>query len=214
MASTVFVFSAIGMDAEWLLNSWILPCGVMGAIIIAGWLVEAKQSVIENMAPVLTLLFTPLFTLLLLAFLVTMVVTGSGINVEREALIGFDLILVLVVGLLLYAISARDPLAKPGFFDALQLALVICALLVDAMALWAILARITTFGFTPNRVAALGENLILVVNLGWSAVLYATFLLRRGGFAPLERWQTAYLPVYAMWAWIVVVIFPLVFRFR
>ena len=214
MAFTMFVFGAIGLDAEWLLNSWILPCGVMGAVIIAGWLVEAKQSVIENMAPVLTLLFTPLFTLMLLAFLVTMVWTGSGIGVEREALIGFDLLLVLVVGLLLYAISARDPQAEPGFFDALQLVLVICALLVDALALWAILARISAFGFSPNRVAALGENLILVVNLGWSAVLYARFLGRRAGFAPLERWQTAYLPVYAVWAWIVVVIFPLVFRFQ
>ena len=214
MASTMFIFSAIGLDAEWLLNNWILPCGVMGAIVVAGWLVEAKQSVIENMAPVLTLLFTPLFALLLLAFLVTMVWTGSGIDVEREVLIGFDLLLVLVVGLLLYSISARDPQAEPGFFDALQLVLVICALLVDAMALWAILARISAFGFTPNRVAALGENLILVVNLGWSAVLYARFLRRRAGFAPLERWQTAYLPVYAVWAWIVVVIFPLVFRFQ
>jgi hypothetical protein len=214
MGFTMFVFSAIGLDAEWLLQSWILPCGVMGAVIIAGWLVEAKQSVIENMAPVLTMLFTPLFTLMLLAFLVTMVWTGSGIDVEREVLIGFDLLLVLVVGLLLYAISARDPQAEPGFFDALQLVLVICALLVDAMALWAILARISAFGFSPNRVAALGENLILVVNLGWSAVLYARFLMRRAGFAPLERWQTAYLPVYAVWAWIVVVIFPLVFRFQ
>ena len=214
MGSTVFIFSAIGMDAEWLLNNWILPCGVMGAIVIAGWLVEAKQSVIENMAPVLTLLFTPLFTLLLLAFLGTMVWTGSGINVEREVLIGFDLILLVVTGLLLYAISARDPQKQPGFFDALQLALVICALLVDAMALWAILARISAFGFTPNRVAALGENLILVVNLGWSAVLYAKFLAKRAGFAPLERWQTAYLPVYFAWAWIVVVVFPLVFGFK
>jgi hypothetical protein len=214
MAFTMFVFSAIGLDAEWLLESWILPCGVMGAVIIAGWLVEAKQSIIENMAPVLTLLFTPLFTLMLLAFLVTMVWTGSGIDVEREVLIGFDLLLVLVVGLLLYAISARDPQAEPGFFDAMQLVLVISALLVDAMALWAILARISAFGFSPNRVAALGENLILVVNLGWSAVLYAKFLGSRAGFAPLERWQTAYLPVYAVWAWIVVVIFPLVFRFQ
>jgi hypothetical protein len=49
---------------------------------------------------------------------------------------------------------------------------------------------------------------------GWSAVLYARFLGRRGGFANLERWQTAYLPVYAVWAWIVVVIFPLVFGFQ
>ena len=214
MGSTMFVFSAIGLDAEWLLETWILPCGVMGAVIVAGWLAEAKQSVIENMAPVLTLLFTPLFTLLLLAFLGTMVWTGSGINVEREVLIGFDLLLVVVVGLLLYAISARDPQAEPGFFDALQLALVICALLVDAMALWAILARISAFGFSPNRVAALGENLILVVNLGWSAVLYAKFLRKRTGIAALERWQTAYLPVYAVWAWIVVVVFPLVFRFQ
>jgi hypothetical protein len=214
MGSTVFVFSAIGVDPEGLLNSWILPCGVMGAIVIAGWLVEAKQSVIENMAPVLTLLFTPLFTLLLLAFLVTMVWTGSGIEVEREVLIGFDLLLVLVVGLLLYAISARDPQAEPGFFDTLQLVLVVCALLVDALALWAILARISEFGFSPNRVAALGENLILVVNLGWSAVLYTRFVLKRGSFNSLERWQTAYIPVYAVWAWLVVVVFPLVFRFQ
>ncbi len=214
MGITMFIFTAIGLDVEWLLNSWMLPCGAMGAVIIAGWLVEAKQSVIENMAPVLTMLFTPLFTLMLLAFLGTMVWTGSGINVEREVLIGFDLLLVVVVGLLLYAISARDPQKEPGFFDGLQLLLVVCALLVDALALWAIVARISEFGFSPNRVAALGENLILVVNLGWSAVLYARFLLRQVGFTPLERWQTAYLPVYAVWAWVVVVIFPLVFSFQ
>ena len=214
MVSTMFIFRSIGMDAKWLLEGWIVPCGAVGAVVVAGFLVEAKQSVIENMAPVLTLLFTPLFTLLLLAFLATTVVTGSGINVERQTLIGFDVLLVVVVGLLLYAISARDPQREPGFFDALQLALVICALLVDAMALWTILARISAFGFTPNRVAALGENLILVVNLGWSAVLYARFLGKRAGIAPLERWQTAYLPVYAVWAAIVVGIFPLVFRFR
>ncbi|MFC1575094.1 permease prefix domain 1-containing protein [Gemmatimonadota bacterium] len=214
MGITVFIFDAIGMDVETLITSWVLPCGALGAVIIASWLVEAKQSVIENMAPVLTMLFTPLFTLMLLAFLGTMLFTGSGINVEREVLIGFDLLLVVVVGLLLYAISARDPQAEPGFFDKLQLVLVVCALLVDALALWAIVGRISEFGFSPNRVAALGENLILVVNLGWSAVLYARFLRRRAGFAPLERWQTAYLPVYAVWAGIVVVIFPLVFGFQ
>lgn len=214
MGTTMFIFGAIGLDAEFLLNEWILPCGVMGAVIIAGWLVEAKQSVIENMAPVLTLLFTPLFTLVLLAFLGTMVWTGSAIDVEREVLIGFDLLLVVVVGLLLYAISARDPQAEPGAFDGVQLVLVICALLVDAVALWAIVARISEFGFSPNRVAALGENLILVVSLGWSAVLYARFLARRIPFAPLERWQTAYAPVYLVWASVVVVVFPLVFRFQ
>jgi len=214
MGITMFIFNAIGVDAESFVQLWVLPCGIVGAVIVAAWLVEAKQSVIENMAPVLTMIFTPLFTILLLVFLVTMVWTGSGIEVEREVLIGFDLLLVVVVGLLLYAISARDPRKEPGFFDVLQLVLVVCALLVDVLALWAIAARITEFGFSPNRVAALGENIILLVNLAWSAVIYARFVRGRVRFNVLERWQTSYLPVYAVWMAVVVLVFPLVFGFE
>jgi hypothetical protein len=114
----------------------------------------------------------------------------------------------------LYAASARDPEAPPDFFDALQLLLVASALVVDAVALAAIGGRISEFGFTPNRVAALGENLILLVNLAGSAWLYARFLRHRGSFAVLERWQIAYLPVYSVWAAFVVVIFPPVFGYR
>ncbi len=213
MGITMLLFQAAGMDAEPLVTLWILPCGAVGAVVIAGWLVEAKQSVIENMAPVLTMIFTPLFTLLLLAFLGTVAWTGSGINIEREVLIAFDLLLVVVVGLHLYAISARDPHAEAGLFDKLQFLLVVCALLVDAMALWAILARITEFGFSPNRVAALGENLILLANLGGAAVLYARFLSSRSDFASMERWQTNFLPVYLIWAVVVVVLFPMIFGF-
>ena len=211
---TFMMFTAIGMNPEWFVGGWLIPCGAAGAVIIGSWLVEAKQSVIENMAPVLTRLFTPLFTVLLLVFLATMAWTGSPINVKREVLIGFDLLLVLVVGLVLYAASARDPEAPPDFFDGLQLLLVVSALVVDGVALAAIAARISEFGFTPNRVAALGENLILLVNLAWSAWLYASFLRHRGSFAALERWQIAYLPVYSVWAALVVVMFPPVFGYR
>jgi len=213
MAITMLLFEAAGIDAEPLVTLWILPCGAVGAVVVAGWLVEAKQSVIENMAPVLTMIFTPLFTLLLLAFLGTVAWTGSGINIEREVLIAFDLRLVVVVGLHLYAISARDPHAAPGLFDKLQLMLVVCALLVDAIALWAILARISEFGFSPNKVAALGENLILLANLGGAAVLYARFLRGQKNFASMERWQTSFLPIYLAWATVVVVLFPIVFGF-
>jgi len=213
-AVTMMMFKAIDINAEWLAVGWLIPCGAMGAVIVASWLVEAKQSVIENMAPVLTRLFTPLFTVLLLVFLATMVWTGSPIDVKREVLIAFDLLLVLVVGLVLYAVSARDAQTPPDFFDGLQLVLVVSALLVDALALAAIAARISEFGFTPNRVAALGENLILLVNLTWSAWLYARFLRDRGSFAVLEQWQIAYLPVYSIWATFVVVLFPLVFHYH
>jgi len=211
---TFMMFRAIDMNPDWFVAGWLIPCGAAGAVIIGSWLVEAKQSVIENMAPVLTRLFTPLFTALLLAFLATMAWTGNPVNVKREVLIGFDLLLVVVVGLVLYAASARDPQAPPDVFDGLQVLLVVSALVVDGVALAAIAARISEFGFTPNRVAALGENLILLVNLAWSAWLYASFLRHRGSFAALERWQIAYLPVYAGWAALVVVIFPPLFGYR
>jgi len=103
--------------------------------------------------------------------------------------------------------------APPGAFDAMQLALVVSALLADGVALWAIAARIHEFGFTPNRVAALGENVVLMANLAWAAVLSLRFVARRGSFADVERWQTAYLPVYAAWAAIVVVVFPPLFGY-
>jgi hypothetical protein len=209
---TAGMFGAIGIDFEPVFEDWV-PCGVVGGVIVASWLVEAKQSVIENMAPVLTRLFTPLFALALLAFLGTMIGTGRGIDIEREALIVFDLVLVLVLGLLLYSISARDPEEPPGGFDRLLVLLLVSALVADTFALAAIGARISELGFTPNRVAALGENVLLLGNLGWSTVLYVRFLRGRDSFVSLERWQTAYLPAFSLWAAIVVVGFPLVFGF-
>jgi hypothetical protein len=122
-------------------------------------------------------------------------------------LIAFDLLLVVVLGLLLYSVSARDPRSPPGIFDVLQVVLLVSAPLADAVALWAIAARISEFGFSPNRVAALGENVILLVNLAWSAALYVSFLRGRGSFSLLKRWQTDYLPVYAVWVAIVVIAF-------
>lgn len=214
IAFTLMMFAAIGMKADWIVFPWVLPCGAAGAVIIGSWLVEAKQSVIENMAPVLTRVFTPLFTLLLLVFLGTMAWTGRPIDIERNVLIAFDLLLAVVVGLVLYAASARDPEAPPNVFDSLQLLLIVSALVVDAVALAAIASRISEFGFTPNRVAALGENLILLVNLAWSAWLYAGFVRGSKPFRSLEEWQTAYLPVYSAWAALVVVLFPPLFAYK
>ena len=210
---TVLMFDAIGIKVDLFIGTWLIPCGAAGAVIIASWLVEAKQSVIENMAPVLTRVFTPMFTIILLAFLATMAWTGHAIDIKREVLISFDLLLVLVVGLVLYAVSAREPHAPPDLFDRLQLLLVISALAVDVLALAAIASRISEFGFTPNRVAALGENIILLVNLLRSGWLYLQFLRGRALFPALEKWQTDYLPVYSAWAAVVVVLFPPLFRF-
>jgi len=214
MAFLFGTFTAIGLDPEVFVSQWLMPCGAVAAIVVAGWLVEMKQGVVENIAPVLTRLFTPLFTAVLLAFLVAVGLTSNGIDVERDALILFDLLLVVVLGLLLYSFSARDPVAPPGLFDKLQIALVLSALAIDVLVLVEIIGRMNEFGTTPNKAAALGENLVLLANLAWTAWLLLAFVRRRTPFLAIERWQTGYLAVYALWAWIVVLAFPPLFHFR
>jgi hypothetical protein len=212
-AFTLGIFDQIGIDAGAFVENWLLPCGSVGAVVVAAWLVEAKQGVIENMAPVLTRLFTPLFAAAMFAFLGAILWAGVGLEVDRDVLIVFDLLLVVVLGLLLYAISARDAVSPPGTFDRLQLALIVSALLIDIIVLISITSRITEWGFTPNRSAALGENIILLTNLAWSAWLLLRFVRGRAPFTSLESWQTRYVAVYAAWAWTVVLVFPLVFEF-
>ena len=141
--------------------------------------------------------------------------TGSPINVKREVLIGFDLLLAVVVGLVLYAASARDPQAPPDVFDGLQLAArgqrargrrggalrrspPASPSLASRPTEWRLLAR-TSFCSSTWR-GRRGS--------------YARFLRRRSSFAALERWQIAYLPVFSVWAAVVVVVFPPLFGYR
>jgi len=210
---TAGVFSLAGVDLEPYLGDWILPLCVPGALVVAAWLVEAKQNVVENIAPVLTRVFTPLTLVMLVAVFVVLATAGNLAAVDRELLILMDAILVLVLCLLLYSVSARDPLAPRSLFDGLQVVLVVAALAVDAVALTAMLTRIAEFGVSPNKAAALGLNLLLLVHLVWSAVLATAFLRGRRPFADLVAWQTRFLPVYAAWAAVVALVFPPVFGF-
>ncbi len=211
---TAGVFNLVGVDATPMLTQWVLPLGVGGAVIVAAWLVEAKKSVIENMAPVLTAVFTPLFTLVQLAFLGAMTVTGRLVDLDRNALIVIDLLLVVVTGLLLFSASARPADAAPRGFDWLQIALVASALMINVFALVAMAGRISEFGVSPNKLAALGENVILAVHLAVSGLLYLGFLRGKRPFRDLVGWQGRFLPVIGLWAAVVVLVFPPVFGFR
>ena len=212
MGLTAGILEPTGVDVD-RIAEWVLPAGAAGAVVVAAWLVESKQRVVENMAPVLSMLFTPLFAVMLACAAVVYAVTGLGEAFDRELLSVFDALLVVVLGLVLYGISAREPSASPNWMDGVQLVAVVFALVLDAMVLGAMIARIGDLGFTPNRTAALGLNLVLLANLAGAALLSARFLRRRSTLHRLERWQTTYLPVFALWAAAVVVVLPPLFGF-
>ena len=212
MGLTAAILEPTGVDVDQI-AAWVVPSGAAGAVIVAAWLVESKQRVVENMAPVLTMLFTPLFAIMLAGSAVVYAVTGLGEAFDRDLLGVFDAQLLVVLGLVLYGMSARDPSTSPDWMDRIQLVAVASALVLDVMVLGAMIARIGDVGFSPNRTAALGVNLVLLVNLAGAAWLSARFLKRRSTLHRLERWQTTYLPVFALWAAAVVVILPPLFGF-
>jgi hypothetical protein len=209
---TALIFEPIGVDVEQVVE-WVLPSGAVGAVIVAAWLVESKQHVVENMAPVLTMLFTPLFAVMLTVAAATYAVSGVAGAFDRELLGVFDALLVVVLGLVLYAMSAREPSLPAGLMDRVQLLAVVSALVLDVMVLGTMVARIGDLGLTPNRVAALGLNLVLLVNLATAAWLSIRFLTGRIAFHRVERWQTTYLPIFALWAATVVAVLPPLFVF-
>jgi hypothetical protein len=208
VALSIFILEPTGILTGETFVEYVGPAGAAAAVIVCAWLVESKQRVVENMAPVLTMIFTPLFALMLTVAVIVYAATGLGGAFDRELLGVFDAMLVVVLGLVLYAISARDPSAPPGWMDRIQLVTVVAALVLDVMVLGTMVARVGELGFTPNRTAALGLNVILLVNLVGTAWLSSRLVTGRGTFHTLERWQTSYLPVFAVWAAVVVVVLP------
>jgi hypothetical protein len=212
MGLTAAILDPTGIDVD-VVAQWVVPSGAAGAVIVAAWLVESKQRVVENMAPVLGMIFTPLFAFMLAVSVVVYAVTGLGGAFDRDLVSVFDALLVVVLALVLYGMSAREPSTSPGWMDRIQLVAVASALVLDLMVLGSMVARIGDLGFSPNRTAAIGLNLVLLVNLAWAAWLSALFLTGRTRLHRLERWQTTYLPVFALWAATVVAVLPPLFGF-
>lgn len=189
---------------------WVLPSGAAGGVIVAAWLAQDRTRMAGSLAPVLTRIFTPLFGVMLTTAAVMYVATGVAF--DREMLVVFDALLVVVLALVLYGTSTTGALAT-RWMVMIQLVTVTAALTLDVMVLVAMTARIDLMGFTPNRVAALGLNLVLLVNLAGSAWTNLRHLSGRAGPQHLARWQSNYLPVFAGWAGVVVVVLPPLFSF-
>jgi len=212
MGLTFAVLAPIAPEVIDDVLAWVLPSGIAGAVVVAAWLVEAKKSVVENLAPVLTAIFTPLFAVMLVVSAVGYAIAGLG-DFNRDLLAVFDVLLLVVLGLVVYGISARSSTRAAGVMDVIRFIAVVAAIVLDVVVLIAMFARVGEYGFTANRVAALGLNLVLLVNLVGTAWFTGRLLAGRDPAVRLERWQTGYLPVFAAWLLVVIVVLPPVFLF-
>jgi hypothetical protein len=94
------------------------------------------------------------------------------------------------------------------------LLIALVTIVVNGIALSAIFFRISEWGVTPNRVAIMGANVLILVHL--VLVTFKLFKLASGkaDVTSVSRSITAYLPFYFTWAAIVTFIFPFLFGFK
>ncbi|MEZ5190117.1 MAG: hypothetical protein R2717_04005 [Schumannella sp.] len=132
---TVQVLAPIAPQAIDEVLTWVLPSGGAAGLVVAAWLVEAKKSIVENLAPVLTAIFHPLFAVMLVVAAVGYLVAGIGRAFDRELLTVFDVLMLVVLALVVYGISAREATRSARIMDAIRLAAVVCAIVLDILVL-------------------------------------------------------------------------------
>jgi len=210
-ASAAFLFETIGIEG----NEHAVRFLVIGIIPLipftASALVEAKGHLIENFAPVLARIFLPAFLLIMIGFLAASWITGRAVSTDRELLIFIDLLLALVLAMILYTASIDRNEDEAVSWDIVMLISSAAAVVIDAAALAAIAQRFALYGISPNRLAALGENILLLVNLCSLTVLFGLLLTGKIRRDKLFRIQGLFLGCYALWFLFVSLAFPLLF---
>ncbi len=90
----------------------------------------------------------------------------------------------------------------------------VVTIIVNCVALSAILFRISEWGITPNRLAVLGGNILILINLLLVAFKLLRTIFNKSDVEEVEKIISKFLPVYSLWSVVVVFLFPLVFSFR
>ena len=86
-------------------------------------------------------------------------------------------------------------------------------IIVNGIALSAIMFRISEWGITPNRAAVLGGNVLILINLVLVTAQLFRVLSRKTNIPAVGNSIAFYLPVYFVWTIVVTFIFPLLFGF-
>lgn len=212
-ALTIGLFAAIQVKIEDFYMNNIVIYGVAASPFVGTYLAKAR-GITKNIAPYLAKVFSPLVLITLGVYLATIIGTQKNPYTDREFLLIFNLMLILVLAITIFSVAGRETGSKIAFNDRIIFALLTVAIVIDCVALSAILFRLTSYGITPNRLAVLGMNLIVFVHLVKITLNYFRFLLGKVKVETIEAAITRYLPIYSLWALIVTIFFPLIFTFK
>lgn len=213
-AITIGLFSLIGFRIEKFYFEYIVISGLPAAPIVGTYLIQSNPQLVGKVSPVIAKIFSPLVLVMLVIYIGAIVISGKNPYNDREFLIIFNALLIGVMAIIFFSIAgtANSPKRKTEIWMLALLSAI--TIVVNGIALSAIVFRIAEWGATPNRIAVLGSNVLILVNL----LLVGTQLFKvasgKKEIISVEKAIADFLPVYSLWATFVAFIFPFIFGFR
>jgi uncharacterized membrane protein YozB (DUF420 family) len=211
-ALTIGLFSLIGYN---IAETYMQNVGVFGAAaapIVGTYLTQTNPQLVGKVSPVIAKIFSPLVLVMLIVYSIAIMYSGKNPYNNREFLLIFNALLVGVMALIFFSIAGTSSKSRTEM--GILLALSIVTIMVNGIALSAIVFRISEWGMTPNRAAVLGGNILILVHLVLVASKMLRYMLKKAEFSTVGKTIAWYLPVYCIWTIIVTFIFPFLFGFK
>ena len=211
---TINLFAVIKVNIENIFINYIMAIILSIIPLVAAFLVQNNRHLVNKVSPIIARIFTPLVTIMLFVFLVTILFTGTYPAKNREYLLLFNVLLIAVMALILFSLSEVTKHTEQRYNHLILFLLSLLAIIVNGVALASILYRINDFGFTPNRLAVLGGDILILVNL-----LLVSFNLLKvvKGRVEVEKVESSialFLPLYFVWTAFVTFGFPILFQYK
>ena len=211
---TIGLFSLIGLDITEVYFQYIAVYGLAAAPLLATLITQSNPELVNKVPPIVAKIFSPLVLIMLTCYLVAIAYAGKDPYSDREFLLLFNMLLLGVMALIFFSVVESVEEKKVGLMTWVLVFLSLITLLVNGIALSAIAFRISEWGITPNRLAVLGVNLVMLVHL----VMVSRQLIQTvRGKSKLEEvgfTLVRYLPIYLLWTAIVTFLFPVLFGFK
>lgn len=213
-AITNGLFTLIGINIEEFYFKNIVIFGLPAAPLLGSYLTQTNPQLVGKVSPVIAKIFSPLVLLMLVIYLAAIVISGKDPFNDREFLLIFNALLIGVMAIIFFSVAEASKSAKTQPEIWILTLLSVVTILVNGIALSAILFRIAEWGITPNRAAVLGSNVLILINLLLVTAKLFRVLAKKTDSHAVGKVISAYLPVYFIWTIIVTFIFPLIFGFK
>ena len=213
-AITIGLFSAIDMRIEQFYMENVAIVGLVSAPIVATFIIMTFPAVTNKIAPIIAGIFSPLVLITLVVYLTSIIVTGKDPYDDREFLLVFNLMLLGVMAIIVFSVTGTSVNKRQRFNEWTLFILSAVTLIVNLIALSAIIYRLGEFGFSPNRVAVIGSNLLIFVHLLLIMIDLYKVIWRGKEIKTVELTIAKYLPIYAAWTIFVIFILPFLFGMR